>query len=238
MAGTILICALALAAALPATAAAPKARRAWSLSVRSPGQLDLTVARVRFALPPGTRRPGLRIALAGPNGLDFVAAAKLRRQPPHALVALVVVSNRRPRGSLAPDLAAVRLGARVGRALRRPTLVQDVSVYGRPARAPGGLCATPAKGALRASGLTLLLSAGSPPRGFTATDSVAQAFDAACGRPANPAFRGAVDPPPGPQPQPQPPGCNPCPPCPSYPCPASMRIACPAPEPGTICPQA
>jgi hypothetical protein len=195
MVWTILICALALTAALPALAAGPAPRRAWTIAVRAPAQLDLAVARVRFSLPPGGRRPSLRMALDGPAGLDFVGAAALRRQPAHALVVLVVVVNRRPRGSLAPDLAALRLGARLSRALRAPRTVQQADVYGAPHRPPAGLCATPAAGSLEARDVHLLTAAGSPPPGFGPAATVAQGFDAACGREPNPAFRTSVDPP-------------------------------------------
>jgi hypothetical protein len=183
MSWTILICALVLAAALPALAAAPTARRSWPLTVRAPAQFDATLARASFALAPGLRHPGMSIALAGPNGLDYVAAARLRTQPARRLVALVVVINRRPQGSLAPDLVAINLRTRLGRALPKPSLVERVNVHGAPGPAPRGLCSTPPTGSLRAGDLALLLSAGPKAPGGTPTELIAHAFDSACGRP-------------------------------------------------------
>ncbi|HEU4977305.1 MAG TPA: hypothetical protein VFT42_00270 [Solirubrobacteraceae bacterium] len=142
-------------------AAAPNARRAWPLTVRAPVQFDATLARISFTVPPGTRRPGLRIATAGPTGFDQVTIGRAARQPRHRLLGFVLVVNRRPKGSLAPDLLDVRLSAHLGHALPKPRLLAAVNVYANPGHAPRALCSTPP----------------------ASPAAVVRAFDAACGRP-------------------------------------------------------
>src|SRR6478735_8701427 len=104
-------------AALVVSLAAPAAAQAHQIRVAAPAQFDVSIAQVRYAVPHGPR-PALRLALAGPTGLDYVAVALPRHQPRHAVVALVAVVTRRPRAPQAADLAQVLLSTRPSRAMR------------------------------------------------------------------------------------------------------------------------
>jgi hypothetical protein len=215
-----------LLAALVVSLATPAAAQAHRVSLSGPAQFDVAVAQVRYAVPHGPR-PALKLALAGPNGLDYVAVALPRHQPRRALVALVAVVNRRPRGSQAPDVARILLGIQPSRAMRAPVVSQAANVLGAPPSSAPPACAL---GALAVGDLRFAMRAGAPPPGFGARATIAQALAAACGRPVDPAFRTAVAPPaPAPLPKPCPP---PCPPTPRQP-----RIICPTPT-LVICPQA
>ena len=216
-----------LLAVLICSLAVPAAAQAHRVSLAAPAQFDVAVAQVRYAVPHGPR-PALRLALAGPTGLDYVAVALPRHQPGHAVVALVAVVNRRPRGSQAPDLAHVLLSTRPTRAMRAPTVTQATNVL---AAAPASAQAACALGALSVSDLRFALRAGAPPPGFGARSTIAQALNAACRRPVDTAFRTAVAPPALPAPSPKP---TPCPPCPPLP-PGQPRIVCPVPTPA-VCP--
>jgi hypothetical protein len=214
-------------AALVVSLATPAAAQAHRVDVAAPAQFDISIAEVRYAVPHGAR-PALRLALAGPTGLDYVAVALVRHQPRRAEVALVAVVNRRPRGSQAPDLARVLLSTRPSRALRAPAVTQAKNVL---AAAPPSAPAACALGALAIRDLRFALRAGTPPPGFGARSTIAQALAAACGRPVDAAFRTAVAPPGLPVPSPKPIPCPPCPPSP----PAQARIVCPLPAPA-VCP--
>lgn len=215
-------------AALVVSLAAPAAAHAHRIRLAAPAQFDVSVAQVRYAVPQGPR-PALRLALAGPTGLDYVAVALPRHQPKHAAVALVAVVNRRPPGSQAPDLAQVVFSTRPSRAMRAPTLTQATNVLAaKPAAAPAA-CAL---GSLTVGDLRFALRAGAPPPGFSARSTIVQALDAACGRAVDPAFRTAVAPPALPVPPPRPVPCPPCPPLP----PGNPRIVCPTPAPA-VCPE-
>jgi hypothetical protein len=180
--------------ALPGAAQAARTARSWPLKVAGAGQFDLTEAQVRFSLH-GARRPSLGLALDGTAGLNYVAAALPRHQPAGGLRALVVVVNRRPRGSLAPDLAFLRLTAKLGAPLRAPSLAERSNPFsGLNPQPPTRLCdLAPAGQALSGSDLRAVLESGSLP-GFAAASAVAQGWNAACDRPVDPAFRSTVHP--------------------------------------------
>jgi hypothetical protein len=217
-------------AALVVSLAAPAAAQAPRVPLNAPAQFDVAFAQVRYAVPHGPR-PALKVSLAGPTGLDYVAVALPRHQPRGALVALVAVVNRRPRGSQAPDLAQIVLGTRPSGSMRPPVVSEAMNVLaGAPAKAPSA-CAL---GALGVADLRFARRGGSPPPGFGARSTVVQALAAACGRPLDPAFRQAVAPPaPQPPPFPPPPPCPP--PCPPPPYASSPRVICPTPR--ILCPQ-
>src|SRR3954447_2956303 len=123
-------------AALVVSLAAPAAAQAHRIRLTAPAQFDVSIAQVRYAVPHGPR-PALRLALAGPTGLNYVAAALPRHQPRHAVVALVAIVNRRPRGSLAADLGQVVLRPRPTRALGAPRTSQALNVLtAKPATTP------------------------------------------------------------------------------------------------------
>jgi hypothetical protein len=211
-----------LLAALVVSLAAPAAAQAHRVSLSGPAQFDVAVAQVRYSVPHGPR-PALKLALAGPNGLDYVAVALPRHQPRRALLALVAVVNRRPRGSQAPDVARIVLAISPSRAMRAPVVSQAANVLGAPPSAAPPACAL---GPLAVGDLRFAMRAGAPPPGFGARSTIAQGLAAACGRPVDPAFRMAVAPP-APEPLPEP-----CPPCP----PSPPRIVCPT-RPAVICPR-
>jgi hypothetical protein len=112
--------------------------------------------------------------------------------------------------------------------MRAPTVTQATNVL---AAAPASAPAACALGALSVSDLRFALRAGAPPPGFGARSTIAQALNAACGRPVDAAFRAAVAPPAPPAPSPKP---TPCPPSPPLP-PGQPRIVCPVPTPA-VCP--
>jgi hypothetical protein len=218
--------ALVLSFAAPATAHAHRVR------LTGPAQFDVAVAQVRYAVPHGPR-PSLRFTVAGPTGLDYVAVALPRHQPRRALVALVAVVNRRPRGSQAPDVSRILLGTRPSRAMRAPTVTQATNVLlVAPATAPAA-CGL---GALKVADLRFALRAGAPPSGFGARSTIAQALAAACGRPVDAAFRAAIAPPALQLPPPKPQPCPPCPPLPPAQ-PAKAAIVCPTAQPPAACPE-
>jgi hypothetical protein len=219
-----------LLAALVVALATPAAAQAHRVRLRTPAQFDVTLAQVRYAVPHG-RRPALEVALAGPTGLDYVAVALPRHQPRRALVALVAVVNRRPRGSQAPDLARILLGTRPSRSMRAPVVSEALNVLaGAPAKEPRA-CTL---GALGVADLRFALRGGSAPPGFGARSTIVQALAAACGRPLDPAFRTAVAAPLQPVPPPPPPG-KPCPP-PCVPGPGTVPdFVCPPPT--AACPE-
>jgi hypothetical protein len=219
----VLLAALVVSLAVPAVAEAHRVR------LSAPAQFQVALAQVRYAVPHGPR-PALKVALAGPTGLDYVAVALPRHQPRRALVALVAVVNRRPRGAQTPDLASILLGATPSRAMRAPVVSEAMNVLGAAPPSAPPACAL---GGLGVADLRFKLRAGTAPAGFGARSTIVQALAAVCGRPVDPAFRQAVAPPVAKLPYPPPPA--PCPPCPPFP-PASPRIVCPTPAPAA-CPE-
>jgi hypothetical protein len=268
----ILLAALAalLTLAMGAGAAASHAKhanttRAWKESVIAPAQFDFSLAEVRFGRPARgvsarvSRGVGsIRIALRGATGLDYVAAAVTRSSVLGGLRALVLVVNRRPRGSLAPDLARIGLTVTAARRLGAAAVSQisDPFTRVRIGLTPA-LCDLPTRGAsLVAGDIRSVLSRGVALTGFSAEAAIAQAYDVVCRRPYEQAFRAAVG-------QASAPTCEtgqanilsccppnaicaspPCPPCTcgSIPCATPLRtgrptvIACPLQAPPIACP--
>jgi hypothetical protein len=218
-----------LLAALVVSLVTPAAAEAHRVSLSAPAQFDVAVAQVRYSVPHGPR-PALKLALAGPTGLDYVAVALPRHQPRRAVVALVAVVNRRPRGSQAPDIARILLGIEPSRAMRPPVVSEAANVLAAPPTAAPAACAL---GPLAVGDLRFAMRAGAPPSGFGARSTIAQGLAAACGRPVDPAFRTAVAPPspappaPAPLPRPCPPPCPPTPTQPGFICPRPGLVICP-----------
>jgi hypothetical protein len=255
------------AATATAATRSPSPSRAWKVRVTAPGQFDLALAEVRFGAPGPVARPGargslstapMRIALSGPTGLDYVAAAVTRSALHGRPRALVLVVNRRPRGSLAPDLARIGLAVTAARSLGPPVVLQLADPFTHP---PAGtvpaLCNLPTHGVSLAPGdLRSVLSRGTALAPFSVEVAIAQAYDVVCRRPYDPAFRQAVTqaPPPNcltaqvsiisccpPNAMCLPPPCFPCA-CGPSPCAAqaerirSRAIACPLGTPPVACP--
>jgi hypothetical protein len=262
----LLASAVAIGACAGAASAAPHTTgaagaRVFTEYVAAPAQFDLSLAEISFGAParianaggPRRYRSALRIALRGTAGLNYLVGAVTRfnvRRRPRVLVLLV---NRRPRGSLAPDLVRVGLRVTAARRLGAPRMLLLANPFMRPATGlTPALCDLPIRGpSLTAGDLRAALSRGPGLGGFGPAAAVAQAYDAVCGRPYSPAFRQAVTLgagssceagqalvagccPPGAQcasPPPPPPPCPPCP-CPRVPCPlagppgAGTAIAC------------
>ena len=110
----VLSASAALAFAAPADAATVNrlGARSYEVAIGGAPQSDLTIARLDLRLGAPARHPtrrALRVTVAGPTGLNYVAAGRLRPTTRTTLTALVALVNRRPPGSLAPDLAFVRL---------------------------------------------------------------------------------------------------------------------------------
>ena len=222
----------------PAGASAPRHARTWPVRVAGPAQFDLTEAQATFRVGP-RRHPRLSAAIAGPVGFDYVASAVLRHPSPGTARVLVVVTNHRPRGSLAPDVASVGLDLRLSRPVPAPRLGELVNALSAAGRGPSTLCDAQPQGALAPGDLRVLASSGTPPAGFSDAQAVAQGFDVACGRPSDPAFRAAVDPAPpvGSSPPAGPPPSRCPPPCGGPPRARSTAYACPeAARPAYACP--
>src|SRR6478735_403379 len=129
-----------LAVAAPATAATVKrtGARAYTVTISGAPQSDLTIARLDFRLGAYSRHPtrrSLRVSVAGSTGLNYLAAGRLLPVGPRTLTALVALVNRRPPGSLAPDLAFVRVHVAGARLTHRPRVSEVVGAFARRARA-------------------------------------------------------------------------------------------------------
>jgi hypothetical protein len=265
----LLASAVTIGASAGATSAAPHATgaagaRVFTAYVAAPAQFDLSLAEISFGAAarianaggPRRYRSALRIALRGTAGLNYLVGAVTRFNVRRRPRVLVLVVNRRPRGSLAPDIARVGLRVTAARRLGAPRLLLLTNPFSRPTGLTPALCDLPIRGpTLTAGDLRAVLGRGRALGGFAPAAAVAQAYDAVCGRPYSPAFRQAVTlgagssceagqaivagccppnamcvaPPPPPQPPPQP--CPPCP-CRRVPCPlagppgAGTAIAC------------
>jgi hypothetical protein len=266
--GLVLACAAASAIVAPAHAAGPagNAARAWPERLRAPAQFDLALAEISFpgrsraaagrAHGAARRARSLRLATRGASGLYYVAGAVTRSSVPGRPRALVLVVNRRPRGSLAPDLAAIGVTVSAPRRLGRPLLRQLSNPLTRPSSLTPPLCDLPIRAAsLAAADLRALLSRGPTLGGFGAAAAIAQAYNLICHRPHDQAFVQVVtggSTPPCEAAGPTVPCCPPnaicppppCPPCPCGPGPcvaASERgreavIPCPLASPPIACP--
>jgi hypothetical protein len=241
--------------------------RVWNERVTAPAQFDLSLAEVRFGAPAHAARAGasrspargwVRLALRGSTGFDYVAAAVTRFRVLGRPRALVLVVNRRPRGSLAPDLAWVGLTITASRGLGAPALLSLNDPFTRPSTGLSpALCDLPVHGlSLVAGDVRSVLSRGLALSGFSAERAIASAYDAVCGAPYDAGFRlavtqGSVSPcgpaqanilvccPPNAMCLPPP--CPPCP-CGVGPCPVPLGqsqpsvIACPLQAPPVACP--
>jgi hypothetical protein len=246
LACVVAVGACAWAAGAPAPAGAQGARVSREY-VAAPGQFDLSLAEISFGAPAHVARQGasgsrrespIRLALRGTAGLNYVAGAVTRFSVRGRQRVLVLVVNRRPRGSLAPDLARIGLTVTAPRRLGLPVLVQISNAFKRGGTGlKPALCDLPIRGAsLRASDLRSALNGGLQVGGFGAAAAVAQAYDAVCGRPYDAAFRAAVTQ--GSSPRCEPPQASivaccppnamcappPCPPCPCGPGPCPMAV--------------
>jgi hypothetical protein len=247
--------------------------RVWHEYLAAPAQFDLSLTEISFGAPAhvasagssrSTDKSSIRLAVQGTTGLDYVAGAVTRFNVRGRPRALVLVVNRRPRGSLAPAVARIGL-ALTARRLGAPILRRISNPFTRHVGLTPSLCDLPIRGAsLTASDLRAVLSRGlaviGPQEGahqsvFGAEAAVAQAYDAVCGRPYAPVFRQAVTQGSGPSCEPAqgsgiccppnamclPPPCPPCP-CGTALCPAPVSLArkaamaCPLASPPIACP--
>jgi hypothetical protein len=243
---------LAAVAAIGACAAAAagshahgaRSVRAWKEYLTAPSQFDLTLAQISFGAPArvagqATSRPRgeapMRLVLPASTGLDYVAGAVTRFSVLGRPRALVLVVNRRPRGSLAPDLARVGFTVRALARLGDPLLSQTSDPITRPSALTPALCDLPTRGgSLAASDLRFVLSRGPRLSGFGAAAALAQAYDLVCHRPYQPAFRVAVTQGSGSACEPGRPGILCCPPnaiCVPLPCPTCPCGTPPCPVP-------
>jgi hypothetical protein len=216
-------------------AAAATAARIWPLTLSAaPG--DLALALVAF--PEAGRQPRLssgllRVAVSGPFGDDYMAAAALprtlERDGPAALVLLV------NRASALDDPVDVDLRLLVERSLGTPLMRTLANPFARTAGARPRLCDLDLRGrALSGLQLGALSARGAALTGFALTEAVAQAYDAACGLPVAATFARAVRSGAGGLPAPSP-GPTPAPPTPEPPigklpgegCEPSAQHACP-----------
>jgi len=209
----------------------------------SPAPDDLALAQVSFHRS-GRGSPSagsLHVAVSGPFGSDYLAAAVPRFTTPGATRALVLVVNR-PSALLDP--ASVRLRIESPRSLGMPTVRKLENPFAPadfgPLAPRPALCDLPLHGfALHGAELRALVSRGAALAGFAAASAVAEAYDVACRLPYAPSFAQAVEQAssgsPGPQPvppAPEPPvgklpgeGCKPAP---GYACPGTVASALPA----------
>jgi hypothetical protein len=256
------VCAVAASAS---HTSATHAVRSWKKYVKAPSQFDLGLAEVGFGAPArvagqATSRPRaeapMRLVLPTSTGLDYVAGAVTRFNVLGRPRALVLVVNRRPRGSLAPDLARIGFTVRALARLGDPLLWQTSDPLTRPSALTPALCDLPTLGgSLATSDLRLVLSRGPALSGFSAAAALAQAYDLVCHRPYEPAFRLAVTQGSGSACESGRPGILCCPPnamcvplpCPTCPCgtppcpvplaaPRTALIACPLASATVACP--
>jgi hypothetical protein len=216
-------------------AAAATAARSWPLTLSAaPG--DLALAQVAFPEARSQRRLSsslLRVAVSGPLGDDYLAAAALprtlERDGPAALVLLV----NRP--SALDDPVDVHLRLLAERSLGTPLTRTLADPFARAASARPKLCDLDLRGrALSGSQLGALSARGAALTGFALAEAVAQAYDAACGLPVAATFARAVRAGAGGLPAPSP-GPTPMPPAPGPPvgklpgegCEPSAQHACP-----------
>jgi hypothetical protein len=223
-----------LALAAPAGAASVKRTgpREYRVTVSGAPQADLTIARLDFRLGAHARHPtrrSLRVSLGGPTGLNYLAAARLLPAGRRTLTALVALVNRRPAGSLAPDLAFVSLDIAGTRLAHRPRVTEVVGAFAHRARASAlapPMCRQTTR-TLAATDVATALESG-PGFGFPPRTVVAESFDAACSRPVDPVFQRTVT------------AFGRCPPC-GPPGPVvraeAAAIPCPAAQPAIVCPE-
>jgi hypothetical protein len=216
-----------LGLAVPANAAGVKRTgpRAYRVTVSGAPQADLTIARLDFRLGASARHPtrrSLRVSLAGPMGLNYLAAARLLPARRGTLTALVALVNRRPSGSLAPDLAFVSLDIAGTRLTHRPLASEVVGAFAQRSRASAlapAMCRQTTR-TLSATDVATALASG-PGFGFPPRNVVAESFDAACSRPVDPAIQRAVT------------ASGRCPACRAA---RATAIPCPAARPAIVCP--
>jgi hypothetical protein len=176
---------LALGPAAGATVSKEQtATHTWHVSVRAPAQFNLTFAELRFA---GQGTSPLRLSLTRAPGHYYVAGALVRKPTSDGPRALVVIVNKRPRGSTAADRTMIGLHVTGDLKLGVPRVRELVNAFsGAVGSSSTGLCAL---GRNHGSAyLSKLLGAGRALPGFSATAAAAEAYDVACGLPHDPAF--------------------------------------------------
>jgi hypothetical protein len=221
--------ALAFAGAASAATVKRAGARSYTVTINGAPQSDLTIARLDFGLGTPARHPtrrALRVTIAGPTGLNYLAAGHLRPPTRTTLTALVALVNRGRPGT--EELASVRIRVAGARLTHRPRVREVVGAFARRARGSSiapSMCTRHPR-TLRAGDVGTVLAAGSG-FGFSPPAVVAQSFDAACFRPVDPAFEQAVT------------SFGRCPPCgPPGPVAASAAaIPCPlGVQPAYVCP--
>jgi hypothetical protein len=200
--------------------------QAHRVRVKAPAQYQVSLAQIRYAVPHGAR-PALRLKLASTAGADYVAAALPRKQPRHAVLALVAIVTH---AATPTDPTHIVFSTNPSHRLSAPHMSEASDVLAATPAAKPSACSL---GPMKTSGLRIALHSGIAPKGFGARATIAQALAAACGRAVDPAFKAAVAAPTAaPVPPEMPPGCPPCRPAP-------YRIVCPlAPPPPAVCPDA
>jgi hypothetical protein len=209
---------LARANAGPARAAGRPRVRSWNLTL-APAPDDLALAEIsfpRYSRHTAISAASLRLAVSGPFGDDYLAAAAPLAGSPTGPRALVVLVNR-PSPLLDP--AAVRLRVTTWRLLGKAVVRSVSDPFTHPvAGVTPALCdLSPRGAALSASELRPLLARGAALSGVGAAGAVAQAYDVACGLPYTSAFAqdithgGVSTQPPLPPPSPEPPAPAPQP---------------------------
>jgi hypothetical protein len=247
--------AIGVAGITAAQARSTSSTRAWRVSVTAPAQFDLSLAEIRFGAPARATTSianrsyvarSIRLALRGPTGLNYVAAAVTRHRTRAGPRALVLVVNKRPRGSLAPDLARIGLTVTAAKWRGRPLIWQLSNPFTRPSIGlTPALCDLPiGSRSLKATDVRSVVSRGVAPTGFAPASAIVQAYNAVCGLPYDASFKQAVvgpcppspsDPvrafccppnaicaPPPTPPTPEPPPCAPCNPPPGGACPLAV----------------
>lgn len=224
-----------LAIGLAGAQAAGGAWRSWLITA-APAPQDYSLLEVSFAHVRADRvgPSSAKVAVRGPFGADYLAAAAVRSPASREGRALVLVVDR-PSALLDP--ARVTLRVQATRSLGAATVLRvgDVLARGDAGSHPS-LCDLRLDGAaLQQTGLRALGGRGGALSGFGAAGAVAQAYDLACGLAHSSVFEadvkgcsseatcGAPAPTPEPVPAPRPPGCAPCDPRPGYACPLAAR---------------
>jgi hypothetical protein len=190
----------------PAAMGAPS--RTHTVSVTAPAKLDFTLATVILR---GTAS-GLHISVVGPADEEYVAAAAVRPEripsatppPPLPLGAfaakgagptqiLILVVNRQPPGSTAPEPGSVRARIQTRAVDAAPEFSQHVDILadGAPGQNCSALISSPTLGHPYIWGdqLEALTGSGGP---FGVSETVARALDQACSDSIDTQFEGWV----------------------------------------------
>lgn len=240
---TAMLVTAAMGLAAPTTAVAHTSashrgfRRTWRVDLRASKPLDYTIAQITFK---ASLRKLPHLSVAGPTGADYLTAGSVARQGSHGLRIVVFLLNRAT-DLMDPVSAPVMLDFR--RPQPAPKTLTLIDVLAERSDPRAGLCDLTSKGReLSATEIHPMLAVGTPLRGYSNAQTLAEAYDLRCGLTFHTSFEQAIKtsqaspspPAPAPPVPSSPPRCEPCRQPPGYACPLAARaVICIAPAPVT-----